>query len=153
MKIFKSTDMKTTFTTLLMLLLMLTSAMAQSDSDRIEVLGQLLNHPDLIDQMAVNSDGSVKQRYILQYPASFSADVIASLPISVAIILEDAELPSNASNWIRFRSFGISSTVTSGVLTLFVDLNGNGEPVVKMVHFELQKSGSNWQVTNLNIGG
>lgn len=144
--------MKTTLTIMLLLVVKI-AIQAQTTADRVAILQVLLEHPQLQAHYATNPDGSVKQRYILQHPTSFSAEVITALPSETAIILETDELPAGAANWIRFRSMGVSATVASGVMNLFVDANGDGQAIILMVHFELQKSGETWQVTNINIGG
>jgi len=144
--------MKTIINTVLLILTVLTLN-AQTTTDRVAILKQLLEHPQLQSHYATHTDGSAKQLYILQHPTSFSAEVLAALPTKIAIVLETEDLPLGAANWIRFRSMGISATVASGVMNLFVDADGNGQSIMLMVHFELQKSGEAWQVTNINIGG
>ena len=151
MKIHKLNNMKTII--IMLLLFTAAHAQAQTAADRVAVLQQLLDHPQLQAHYATNPDGSAKQRYILQHPTSFSAEVVAALPAETAVILDTEELPAGAANWIRFRSMGISATVASGSMNLFVDAGGDGQAAMLMIHFEVQKSGDTWEVTNINIGG
>ena len=147
----KMSNIKIVAGTFLLLILTL-GAFAQTSNDQVSIIKQLVEHPDLAEYYT-NNDGSIKQRYIIQYPYVFPNDVVTNLDEEVAIIVEQDNLPADADVWARFRGIGVSKTVASGVMNLYQKLPGDEQEKALIIYFELQKNDDNWSVTNLNIRG
>ena len=136
-----------------MLMITCSFAKAQNTNDRIAIIQQIIDHPDLTSYYPADEAGNTDQRYIMQYPYSFSEEVVNALPASDAIIVDENSLPANATVWLRFRGLGITPTVASGVANLFLLKAGQESPEVLTIYFELHKSGDNWEVSNFTMGG
>jgi hypothetical protein len=145
--------MKAIITTLLLLLMVSAGIQAQTATDRSAVLKQIIEHPELQKYYAADRDGNLIQPYVIQYPVRFTDEVVNTLGSANIGILEEDALPSDAKNWLRFRSMGISANIASGIANLFYTNKDHGGSEVLMIHFELNKTGSEWQITNLNVGG
>ncbi len=71
----------------------------------------------------------------------------------LAVFVENDDLPPDAGAWLRFRRFSFGDSRASGTINLFYNDTGTGQQQVLNIEVEVVKVRSEWQVTNLNLGG
>ena len=138
---------------LIALLLLTAGVYSQSATDRADAIRQVLEHPDLQPYYSVSADGKTEPIYIVQYPTRFPAEVMERVDPQLAVFVENDDLPPNAGAWLRFRRFSFGENRASGTINLFHNDPGTGKQQVLNIQVEVEKVRSEWQVTNLNMGG
>lgn len=142
--------MKKLIQTFSFLIVVLTTS-AQTTEDQVAVIQQVIGHHELQQFYAQGEDGSMKQRYILQYPTVFTSEVATALDDGIASIVYENELPANASTCFRFRVFEIEDSFATINANLYPDLQLHGEMQMIIVHVDMQRTRNGWIVTKLEI--
>lgn len=127
------------------------SATAQTATEQIAIINQIIDHHALQALYAREDDGSMKQLYILQYPTYFTEEVVTTLNEETAIITPESELPGDAATCIRFRVFEVKESFATIKVNLYPNVQLHGEMQMKIIHIDLQKIRNEWIITNLDI--
>ena len=118
-----------------------------TDNDSALVLQKCLDMPELQQYYTKSSDGTFSQVHVMQYPIVFSPD-IAVTKFQLPILLEPREViyASKADGFFIFKSFQI----TGNTATVVFDYNYNytTAPAALQVTLSLQKTGTDWSITN-----
>jgi hypothetical protein len=124
---------------------------AQTTEDHVAIIQQVVDHHELQHFFARGEDGSIKQRYVLQYPTYFTEEVAAALNEKTAIVAYESELPVNAATCFRFRVFEIEDSFATINANLYPDLQLYGEMQMIIVRIDLQRTRNEWIITNMEI--
>jgi hypothetical protein len=154
MKTEKNKNMKR-YLLIIALLLGAVSSRGQVVSDQAAVLQKIIDLPGLQQYYPKNSDGSLKQLCISQFPTEFAAGVMAGFDASKVVFRTREAITANqAEAYFMFRSFNLDQSTCTAVVNYFYNFNyASGQFNIVTCNIELQQSGTVWNVTNLNLGG
>ena len=137
------------------LLLVAASSWGQISNDQAAVLQKILELPDLQQYYPKNGDGSLKQICIMQYTTAFSAEVTAALDASKVVFRSREAITANQTEaYFIFRSMTLEAGSANASFTYFYNFDyTSNQSKMLTVNIDLQKSGTTWSVTNVNLGG
>lgn len=125
----------------------------QTDPEKEAVLQKCLTLEALKQYMPLNSDGTLKQIFIVQYPVSFTIEQDILVDGSKIIFVIPSELKENRiETYIAFRGLKIEGNTASANLNLFYEYNYDSlQFKIKMISIELKKINGIWNITNSTI--
>ena len=122
-------------------------------SELSKVVQVILDAPELQKYYPIDSDNSVKQINIVQYPFSFPSDLSVSKGGKAINFVSNSELSqSKPEAYFMFRRVDASANSAKLVFHYFYKVSEQSSKILSGV-VDLQKSGSNWSITNANLGG
>jgi len=131
------------------------SSWGQAANDQAAVLQKIVDLPELQQYYPKNADGKLKQLYISQSPTAFTTGVIEAMGnYKVQFQTPEAIKAKKADSYFAFRSIVIDNeTATANVNYMYDISQESGQVKMLNISISLQKAGTAWNITNLNIGG
>jgi hypothetical protein len=148
--------MKKLFTSIFFMVLGLTMQLvAQSQSDLAQVLQKCIDLPELQQYYPLNSDGSIKPLYIMQYPISFSSDQVIEKAGGMVKFMTKSDIAENkVESYFMFRSLNINQNAADVNYNYFYSYNYTSKQFKMLsVILELQKTGPQWKIINVTMKG
>ena len=102
-----------------------------------------------------NTDGSIKQLCISQFPTEFPAGVSVAFDASKVVFrTREAITATQTEAYFMFRSFNMQPDTCIAVVNYFYNFNyTSGQFKVVTYNIGLQKTADGWNVTNQTLGG
>jgi len=136
---------------LILILTLSVRGFGQTVSDEQLLLQKIADIKELKEQLPLNSDGSLKQLYILQDRVSFPANLNVRIA-GKKIILTDKEQLANISDpyYLLFWDFSINQSGSTIGLMLMGRSGAKAKELVR-VTAKAEKQGTDWVITESNI--
>ena len=150
--------MKTSIKTFLMALFLVCIqeiALAQPIDDKSMVLQKCFDLPDLQQYYPVDEAGNPSQIYVMEYPLAFSPDLNVSKFDKQVIFMSREDIISNkVEAYFIFRIMDISERLAKVSINYFYDFDyATQQSKLVMVNLEMDKAGTAWELTNINVKG
>jgi hypothetical protein len=136
------------------LLMWAVCSQGQTTADRAAVLQKIIDDPALQQYYPQDKGDKLPQPVIMQYPENFSADVCGILKNRAVFMAMPEVTAQKVPDYFSFRSIDINKN--SAVINAVYFYNYNYTTLqFKMLKIDasIQKSGEEWNITNLNLGG
>jgi len=141
--------MKKQFLTIIVLMLAIGFAKAQSTNDQASVLKKCLDLPAVQQLYPTDSKGQPQPVYIMQHAVSFPNDIpVSKFGQKLVFLTKDDMIESNVEAFILFERFEITGN-TADVIMLFNRNQGNGYEASEF-QLQLSKNSTSWSVVESN---
>jgi hypothetical protein len=140
---------------IIVMLLVTAGLMGQTATQQAAVIQKIIDLPELQQYYPKNADGNLKQLCITQYLISFPEDLPVAKAGSKILFLAPQEIIANKIEaYFTFRSFGMDQNAANTSFSFFYQYDYTTEQFKMLsVNLELKKTGTDWIVSSLNIGG
>ncbi len=130
-------------------------SMAQSLDDQTMVLQKCIDLPELQQYYPLDGAGNPDQIYVMQYSATFSSDLNISKSGKQVVFMSREDIIKNkVKAYFIFRSFEISGNLATANINYFYDFdNTTMQSKMVMANVEMNKVGSDWVVSIINLKG
>jgi hypothetical protein len=128
-------------------------AMAQSLTDKAEVLQKCIDLPELQAYYPLDDAGTPVQIYVMQYPVSFESEFELVKFGQSVLFMDRSEINEDEIEaYFMFRSFDLTQNTAKVNLNYFYNYNyGTKQFNMVSVIIELQKSDTLWSVSDINL--
>jgi hypothetical protein len=123
----------------------------QTDKDTAAVLQKCIDLKDLQQFLSLNSDGTIRQLYILQERVSFPASTNVQIAGKKIALVDLAELENIADPYyLQFWDFRISQNRANTGFMLMSKSGINPIELVRVVA-EAEKKGTEWAIIDVKV--
>lgn len=128
---------------------------AQPLDDKSLVLQKCIDLAELQQYYPVDDAGSPSQIFVMEYPVAFSPDLNVSKSGKQVLFMSREDVIANkVKAYFIFRSLDISGNLAKANINYFYDFDyTTQQPKIVMVNVEMNKVGSAWDVTTINLKG
>jgi hypothetical protein len=138
-------------TILILVLTLSVRGFGQTGSNEEILLQKFADMKELKDQMPVNSDGTLKQLYILQDRISFPANINVKMAGRKVILASKEQLANiQDPHYLLFWDFMINDDEASIGFMLMGRSGANAKELVR-VTAKAEKNGSDWVITESKV--
>lgn len=128
---------------------------AQISNDQAKVIQKCIDLPELQQYYPHETDGTMKQIYIVQYPVSFSSDLaLTKAGKKILFIKSPDQFETPVESYFRYRSINIDQNSASVVLNYYFNYNPSTKQYQNLtIDMTLQKTNMEWDISKFNLKG
>lgn len=130
-------------------------SLAQPIDDKSLVIQKCIDLTELQQYYPVDEAGSPSQIYVMEYPVAFSPELNVSKSGKQVLFMSREDVIANkVKAYFIFRSLDISGNLAKANINYFYDFDyTTQQSKIVMVNVEMNKVGSAWDVTTINLKG